>query len=191
MTGKITIYRTVLQIVGDIDLEKHNLKSKLIVPLDEYLGIDKLPFKVSLKMMIEIAFWGQNQPSFQKASKIIYRVHGIKISCVTVMKITKYVGKLVYDYNYNKAIEIWNNRTNIDMTVTKMKGTLYIQADGAAVNTRIEDENGSTWKENKLAILKTDFEFDPMEFGIYINKENKFKELKDLIKIMKNEFLQV
>mgnify|MGYP003243520946 FL=1 len=30
-----------------------------------------------------------------------------------------------------------------------------------------------------------------MEFGIYINKENKFKELKDLIKIMKNEFLQV
>ena len=47
MTGKITIYRTVLQIVGDIDLEKHNLKSKLIVPLDEYLGIDKLPFKAS------------------------------------------------------------------------------------------------------------------------------------------------
>lgn len=45
MTGKITIYRTVLQIVGDIDLEKHNLKSKLIVPLDEYLGIDKLPLK--------------------------------------------------------------------------------------------------------------------------------------------------
>ena len=36
-----------------------------------------------------------------------------------------------------------------------------------------------------------DFEFEPMEFGIYINKENKFKELKDLIKIMKNEFLQV
>lgn len=54
----------MLQIVGDIDLEKYNLKSKLIIPLDEYLGIDKLPFKVSLKMMMEIAFWGQNQPSF-------------------------------------------------------------------------------------------------------------------------------
>ena len=28
-----------------------------------------------------------------------------------------------------------------------------MQSDGATVNTRIEDENGSTWKENKLGIL--------------------------------------
>ncbi|HIQ94844.1 TPA: hypothetical protein IAB29_06950 [Candidatus Ventrenecus stercoripullorum] len=146
----------MLQIVGDIDLEKYNLKSKLIIPLDEYLGIDKLPFKVSLKMMMEIAFWGQNQPSFQKASEIIYRVYGIKISYVTVMNITKYVGKLVYNYNYNIALNIWNNRANMDISIAKKKGTLYIQADGAAVNTRIEDENGSTWKENKLGIFFSD-----------------------------------
>ena len=146
----------MLQIVGDIDLEKYNLKSKLIIPLDEYLGIDRLPFKVSLKMMMEIAFWGQNQPSFQKASEIIYRVYGIKISYVTVMNITKYVGKLVYDYNYNIALNIWNNRANMDISIAKKKGTLYIQADGAAVNTRIEDENGSTWKENKLGIFFSD-----------------------------------
>ena len=152
----LTINRTVLQIVGDTDLKKYNLNSKLIIPLDEYLGIDKLPFKVSLKMMIEIAFWGQNQPSFQKASEIIYRVHGVKISYVTVMNITKYIGKLVYEHNYNKALEIWNNCANIDMTITKKKGTLYIQADGAAVNTRIEDENGSTWKENKIGIFFSD-----------------------------------
>ena len=103
--------------------------------------------------MIEIAFWGQNQPSFQKASEIIYRVHNIKISYVTVMNITKFIGKIVYNYNYNKALEIWNNRTNIEMQSTSKKGTLYIQADGAAVNTRIEDENGSTWRENKLGIF--------------------------------------
>ena len=42
------------------------------------------------------------------------------------------------------------------MTVTKKKGTLYIQADGASVNTRIEDENGSTWRENKLGIFFSD-----------------------------------
>ena len=39
------------------------------------------------------------------------------------------------------------------MQSTSKKGTLYIQADGAAVNTRIEDENGSTWRENKLGIF--------------------------------------
>lgn len=58
LTGKITISRTILQIVGTINLEDYNLKSKLIIPLDEYLGIDKLPFKVSIKAMIKIAFWG-------------------------------------------------------------------------------------------------------------------------------------
>lgn len=103
--------------------------------------------------MIEIAFWGQNQSSFQKASSIIERVLNIKISPNNVLKITEYIGKLVYDYNYNKALDIWNNRTNIDITVETKKGTLYIQADGAAINTRIEDENGSTWKENKLGIF--------------------------------------
>ncbi len=125
----------------------------MIVPLDEYLGIDKLPFKVSIRAMIEIAFWGQNQPSFKRAKEIIKRVHNIDISYVTVMNITKFIGKVVYDYNYDKALNIWNNRANIDINCTNKKGTLYIQADGAAVNTRIEDENGSTWRENKLGIL--------------------------------------
>lgn len=149
----MVINRTVLQIVGDIDFEQYNLKSKLIIPLDEYLGIDKLPFKVSIRAMIEIAFWGQNQPSFQKTSKIIKRVHGIELSYVTVMNITKYVGKIVFNYNYNYALEIWNNRTNLKIDEGTKKGTLYIQADGAAVNTRIEDDNGSTWRENKLGIF--------------------------------------
>lgn len=143
----------MLQIIGDIDLKKYNLKSKLIVPLDEYLEIDKLPFKVSIKAMIEIAFWGQNQPSFLKASEIIFRVHSIKLSSFTVKNITEFIGKIVYEYNYNKALKTWSNRANIDINTNNKKGTLYMQADGAAVNTRIEDENGSTWKENKLGIL--------------------------------------
>lgn len=45
-------------------------------------------------------------------------------------------------------MDVWNNRSNINMAITKNKGTLYIQANSAAVNTKIEDENGSTWKEN-------------------------------------------
>ncbi len=79
LNGKIEIYRTILQINDIIDLDKYNLKSKLITPLDEYLGIDKLPFKASLKMMIKIAFWGQNQASFQKASDMyIYGIWRLK-----------------------------------------------------------------------------------------------------------------
>ncbi len=103
--------------------------------------------------MIEIAFWGQNQSSFKKAKEIIKRVNGIELSYITVRKVTEYVGKIVLKYNYNKSLEIWNSRANLDVSTRDKTGTLYMQADGAAVNTRIEDENGSTWKENKLGIL--------------------------------------
>ena len=153
MSGKIKIRRIVLQIVSDINLEDYNLKSKLIVPLDEYLGINKLPFKVSIRAMIEIAFWGQNQSSFEKASNIIKRVYGFTISSTLVRKITEYIGKIVFDYELNKAKKTWDDRANIDTNVAKKEGTLYFQIDGSAVNTRIEDENGSTWKENKLGIF--------------------------------------
>ena len=121
--------------------------------MDEYLCIDKLPFKISIKAMVEIAFWGQNQSSFQKASEVIRRIHNIDISYVTVKNVTEYIGKLVYYYNYNNALKAWEDRANIDVSVVIKKGTLYMQVDGAAINTRIEDENGSTWKENKLGIL--------------------------------------
>lgn len=156
ITGKITIHRTVLQIIEDINLKKCNLESKLIIPLDEYLGIDKLPFKVSIKAMIEIAFWGQNQVSFKRASEMIKKVLGVEISPNQVQKITKYIGKEVFDYETTKAKERWQDRANLDVFSLTKKGTLYIESDGAAVNTRVEDKNGSTWKENKLGIFFRD-----------------------------------
>ncbi len=33
-----------------------------------------------------------------------------------------------------------------------------MQEDGAAVNTRIEDENGSTWRENKSGIVFSEYD---------------------------------
>lgn len=91
--------------------------------------------------------------------------------------------------NLMKELNLTDDMENIkNITYTTMLGILKNEDSiGLITKEYIKDE----LKENKLAILKTDFEFDPMEFGIYINKENKFKELKDLIKIMKNEFLQV
>lgn len=91
--------------------------------------------------------------------------------------------------NLMKELKLTADTENIkNITYTTMLGILKTEDSiGLITKEYIKDE----LKENKLAILNTDFEFEPMEFGIYINKENKFKELKDLIKIMKNEFLQV
>ncbi len=173
--------------MGEINLEQYNLKSRLIIPLDEYLGIDKLPFKISIRAMIEIAFWGQIQSSFQMAKETIKRVYGIDLSYVTVMNVTKYIGKIVFDYNYNKSLKVWNTRANLDINVANKKGTLYMQADGAAVNTRIEDVNGSTWRENKLGILFSENDMyirkdksniiNHKEYVAYIGNVEKFKML--------------
>lgn len=91
--------------------------------------------------------------------------------------------------NLMKELKLTADTENIkNITYTTMLGILKTE-DSIGIITKeyIKDE----LEGNKLAILKTDFEFEPMEFGIYINTENKFKELKDLIKIMKKEFLQV
>ena len=91
--------------------------------------------------------------------------------------------------NLMKKLNLTDEMDNIkNITYTTMLGILKNE-DGIGVITKeyIQDE----LKENKLALLKTDFELEPMEFGIYINIDNKFKELKDLIKVMKKEFMQV
>lgn len=42
--------------------------------------------------------------------------------------------------------------------------------------------------KNDLCILDTEFTIRPIEFGIYINKDNKFEDLKRFIQIVKNTF---
>lgn len=41
-------------------------------------------------------------------------------------------------------------------------------------------------EENKMIILQTEFKIEPIEYGIYINTANQFKELNQLIEIIKN-----
>ena len=137
--------------------------------------------------MIEISFWGQNQPSFQRASEIIKRVDHIEISPTNVRKITEYIGKIVFDYNNLIADNIWEKRAKINVDGKRKKGILYIEADGAAVNTRIEDKNGSTWKENKLSIFFLDKDIYKRknkanvilhkEFVSFVGNVDKFRKL--------------
>lgn len=42
--------------------------------------------------------------------------------------------------------------------------------------------------ENNLCILNTEFTIKPIEFGVYVNKDNKFEDLRKFIKIIKNTF---
>lgn len=149
-------------------------KSKSIAPLDIYLGIEKLPFKISPNLMLQMAFWCQNQGSYQAAEDMIRATLGLTVNDDTMRMVTNYVGKLVFDRDKEKAAKarlMLEKGINIPKyRKNDAKSILYIEMDGSAVNTRIK-ANGSSWKENKLGCV---FSSDNIHY--YTNSKTGEKE---------------
>lgn len=127
-----------------------------IIPVDEYLSLKSCNFKMTREAMIEVSFWAQNQGSFGRSEEMINKKTRMKTNSDTIRQVAEYVGNLVFEDDDKFAQETCANMAKIDVPLNKTKGTLYIEIDGAAINTRVEDENGSTWKENKLGIIFSD-----------------------------------
>jgi hypothetical protein len=124
-----------------------------IAPLDELLQIDRLPFKMTKLVMLEVAYMGQMMTSYSQASIELEKKLGYKISTSLVRDVTIFVGKLVYQKDVDLAVQTEKNMASSQSKLKELKkGIVYILIDGAAVNTRIEDKNGSTWRENKLGM---------------------------------------
>jgi len=123
-----------------------------VVPMDIALGIDVLPFKMTREMMCEVSFWAQNQASFKAAEEIIYKVHGVMLVASTIRKVAECVGKIVFEKDKEDAVKTFENVGLIEYS-KKKPGILYVQMDGAALNTRIKDKDGSSWRENKLGMV--------------------------------------
>ena len=130
-------------------MELTGLKS--VIPLDCSLGIAGLPFKITPNAMLKIAFWAQNQLSYERTEKAIYEIMKIKITDDTIRAVTDFVGNVIFANDCRKADESISmfNSGNLSFPMD-CDGVLYIQTDGAALNTRKKDEDGSTWRENKL-----------------------------------------
>ena len=125
--------------------------SRAVAPLDCYLGMAGLPFKITPTAMVKIAYWAQNQGSFQRAEDAISEILHVNVNNETIRAVANYVGGVVFDNDCKKAEEAYSMLNACKLRFSKdKKGVLYIQADGAALNTRSKDEEGSTWRENKL-----------------------------------------
>ena len=145
------------------------------VPLDEKLDLTELQHKMTKELMLEVSYYGQNQSSFADVAAMMKRTMGIETNKETVREITEETGKTVFEADTQKAKHMINNMHEIE---TREEGekegrVLYIMTDGAAVNTRIKDENGSTWRENKTVIVFTNKDMIKRKDGgnIIINKE--------------------
>ena len=147
MTGEIEIPRTYFRCrdCGYTDL-----------PFDRILEIEVLAHRMTKKFMMEVAFFGQNQNSFKDASNMIKRTMNMDISKETIRNVAEAIGKQIHHADEMKAQHTIENISEIEIFDNPKKETLYIMIDGAAVNTRVQDENGSTWRENKTVMVFTD-----------------------------------
>lgn len=177
--GILSISRTILY---------NRSSKKIIVPKDEYLKITCLPFKITKEMMVELAFYAQNQVSFEDAKYMIEKTYHIKTNAETIREVAEYVGKQVFEKDTKEAEEKYEKMYDLPMLTEQEKEdiTLYLLTDGAAVDTRIEDENGSTWRENKLVMAFTSKDMikrsdgnhiiTKKEYGAYIGSVEEFKK---------------
>jgi hypothetical protein len=101
--------------------------------------------------MLKIAFWAQKQSSYQRAEEALAEVMHINVNDDTVRLVANFVGGIVFENDCIKAEEAFDLLESAKMSFLNNKeGALYIQTVGAALNTRIKGDDGSTWRENKL-----------------------------------------
>ena len=157
MNGWLNIRRYVLRpkTATDAEILRRQGDIKAIVPMDDYLQLTGLPFKMTPEVMLNAAYWAQSQGSYQEAEDAILRAYKIKINDDTIRQVTNYVGSIVFQEDCRQAEAAFDslNSGRMRFPGQKKKGILYIEADGAALNTRSKGEDGSYWRENKLGIV--------------------------------------
>ena len=157
MNGWISYCRYVLRPKSQADANALHYTENLnaVVPLDDYLCVTRLPFKMTPETMLNVAFWAQNQGSYQEAEDAFMRAYKIKINDDTIRRVTNYVGNRVFQRDCELAEEAYQKLCagKLLFPNKQKSGVLYIETDGAALNTRSKDKNNSSWRENKLGLV--------------------------------------
>jgi hypothetical protein len=153
---KITFRRYMLSPISVDDkvklLELENVKN--VYPIDQVLGLSNLPFKMTVEAMLKVSYYGQEMRSYKKASEILIDACGIQLDPATIVSVTNHIGEIAFNNEYKNAIEIYDllEKGKLEFPTKKKDSTLFIQVDGAMVNTR-KCETNSTWHENKLGLV--------------------------------------
>jgi hypothetical protein len=165
VNGKVEFSRYVLRPKTKDDSEALRIAEGIsaVAPMDCYLGISGLPFKMTAEAMLEVAFWAQNQSSYQAAEEAVFKSVGIKVNDDTVRLVANHIGSTVFKRDCESAESAYGRLISGKLSFPERKtpGVFYVEADGAALNTREKNNDGSTWRENKLGVV---FSSDDIHF---------------------------
>ena len=154
--GKVRYRRTLLAPVDPESIKAlaEIQTGKYVCPLDIAMGVHNLPFKITPKMMVAIAKEAIRATSYERAAQIIQEHYRIKIGTANVRLVTDYVGSVIYEDDKRRAEEA---RDSLSVRYDKRKkrrtsnDVLYLEMDGAMVNTRIQVED-SSYRECKIGM---------------------------------------
>jgi hypothetical protein len=163
-SNKIIINRYVL--IPDTKEDRKKLLEfngkKTICPVDDCLCLSNLPFKITVNGMLKITKFAVRVRSFKEAATLFFETNYIKIDPVTILNVTNHIGEIVLNNEFKIANDTFTKLTTgkLKLPEKKFNHILYIQIDGAMVNTRAnkdkdepEDKNVSSWHENKMALI--------------------------------------
>ena len=139
LVGEISYKRSVL-VPKDEESRKRLLesdKTTTIIPFDLFVGISQLPFKISPGLMVEAAYLGITQRSFEMAEEMIQKCYNTKVNDDNIRKVTEYLGKLIHEEELRFAEELWEKREKGELKFRFDKdGVFYGEIDGATAPIR-------------------------------------------------------
>jgi hypothetical protein len=156
--GEITLSRFVLRpkSKNDLNLLISLTGKKTVVPLDEWLSISKIKYKLTPLAMIHVAYCAAEELSYNAAMKRLSMDSKINISDETVRAVTDYIGNLIYQNDLNIAKKLFDEFNTCKLNFkNNLDGIIYIMPDGSMIHTREKEETGRKWRENKLAVVFT------------------------------------
>lgn len=156
-SGELNYTRTMLvpRTREDMAILMNKTGQKSIFPLDCLLKTDKVPFKMTYKMMSVIAKAAVRSKSYVEAATVLRETMHISISSVQVEKVTDYVGSIIYAIQCQEAEDA---RNALGSKVDKRKrrrrknDILYLETDGAMVYLRDKEKGKPGWTESKHAV---------------------------------------
>ena len=168
--GKIRYKRYRLYAVND-ELHRDSVEKckqlygcTSVYPLDIYLGVDKIPFKMTVDMALRVAKIGATASSYEEASQRLWEDFELNLSDDSIRKVVDFVSKVVLNEDLRltesavKEYDMSEMRSARRGRRPKSGYILYVQADGAMFNTRSDPskeskKEQSSWKENKLGLV--------------------------------------
>jgi hypothetical protein len=114
--------------------------------------------RITKGMTERLTYIGQLLP-FERGTEVLKKLTGVEVSASLVETVSEEIGKEIFDKEMKEAKQAWDKPEEAvpqELPRYQKEGKLYIMTDGLQVNTRVEDDNGSTWKEMKLGLIFCD-----------------------------------